>query len=245
MVMVSGSKFFMGAPFSGALLVPRAMASRAEREVPPGFRAYLTALDAPPAWCRFRSALSPRPNLGLVMRWRTALAEMQGVAALGREAQDRAIADVSSRVRAALSAHPRLEIIDAPTGERDGEILRWDSAQTIFPFVVHHENPIARQRTALDFDEAWQLYARLNRDLSAELPSRATSAERRLVTTACHIGQPVRVPWSDGTVAGALRIAIGARNVLDGGADDPRVVLDKLEIIVRYWPSLTAQSAVA
>jgi hypothetical protein len=61
---------------------------------------------------------------------------------------------------------------------------------------------------------------------------------------AFHIGQPVRIRRSDGDVAGALRVALGARS-LRTDADDLRGVFDKIELILNYWPTLTAQPAVA
>jgi hypothetical protein len=45
-------------------------------------------------------------------------------------------------------------------------------------------------------------------------------------------------------VAGALRIALGVRS-MGSSACDRQAVLDKIEVILRYWRQLTAQPAVA
>jgi hypothetical protein len=96
----------------------------------------------------------------------------------------------------------------------------------------------------LDHDEAWQVYIWLNRDLSTMLPPHATAAERALASRRCHIGQPVRIKWSDGEVAGALRLALSAGSIRER-THDAGCVLDKIEVILRYWPVLTARPAVA
>jgi hypothetical protein len=119
----------------------------------------------------------------------------------------------------------------------------------------------AGERRVLSYEEAWQVYVALNRNVSAILPADATDAERALASLRCHIGQPVRVRWTDGSVRGALRIAAGAplvsRAAFDASLGRTRQarlaallsgmarVLDKADLIVRHWPAISARSAVA
>jgi hypothetical protein len=110
--------------------------------------------------------------------------------------------------------------------------------------VLRREHAAPNATGVLNYDEAWQVYTWLNRDLSAVLPSQATANERSLAEVRCQIGQPVRIKWSDQEVAGALRMALGARSITASAADPGRV-LDKIEVILRYWAQLTAQPAVA
>jgi hypothetical protein len=246
LVMISGSKFFTGPPFSGALLVPRELARDAAKAttVAAGFAAYLSAFDVPPAWNGWRASAGPAPNFGLLLRWRAALAEMHAFNAIDVSVRNKRLRDLCRRIHFELRSRRCLEIVAAPVGDRDGTGHGWDVCRTIWTFVLKREAAAQGLRKTLDYDEAWQVYVWLNRNLSAMLPSQATAAERALAATSCHIGQPVRIRCSDGGVAGGLRLALGARS-LTAVAHDAGCVLDKIEVILKYWSQLTAQRAVA
>jgi hypothetical protein len=225
--------------------LPASLARRATNvaAVPRGLAAYLSVFDVPRWWQRWRTSLSTTPNLGLLLRWRAALAEMYAFQSLGRQVQDERVRDLCRRMDAELRGRRCLEVVAAPVADRNGEGRSWDARQTIWSFVLKREQPTRAERV-LNFDEAWQVYTWLNRDLSAMLPSQATANERNLAAIRCHIGQPVRIRWRNGDVAGALRMALSARSV-SASSLDPGCVFDKIEVILRYWPQLTAQQAVA
>jgi hypothetical protein len=238
MVMVSGSKFFMGPPFSGALLVPTAIAARAaaDHAVPAGLADYLSAFEAPPGWTGWRAALPSRVNLGLLLRWRAALAEVAEFQSAGRLQPHLRFAALAARVSAELRRRPALAVVPGP--EPDAE-----ACDSIWTFALRR-TPERGGEGVFDYEEAWQAYGLLNRDLSSCLPVQATAAERRAAATRCHLGQPVRLRWADGREAGALRIALGARS-LHAAEDDVVRVFDKLDVVQRYWTELTARQAVA
>jgi hypothetical protein len=82
MVMISGSKFYGGPAFSGALLLPpdmmRALARRRQIFWPEGLAAHSALLDWPP--CLREKMAGPfgaRANQGLGLRWEAALAEVE------------------------------------------------------------------------------------------------------------------------------------------------------------------------
>jgi hypothetical protein len=246
LVMISGSKFFAGPPFAGALLVPPAFSARATNAaaVPLGLGAYLSAFDVPRPWVRWRASFQSTPNLGLLLRWRSALAEMHAFEAFGRDARRERVEAISRHFRSELGRRRFVEIVAAPVADRNGVEESWDGCQTIWTFVLKRDRHARAERRVLSYDEAWQVYIWLNRDVSAMLPSQATMAERSLAAVRCHIGQPVRIGWGEGDVAGALRLALGARSMRESTLD-PGCVLDKIEVILRYWRQLTAQPAVA
>ncbi len=78
LVMFTGSKFYGGPPFSGALLVPPKFhpTRRQLHALPAGFRDYFTAGELPESWPELRRSLPDRPNYGLLLRWSAAIAEM-------------------------------------------------------------------------------------------------------------------------------------------------------------------------
>jgi hypothetical protein len=240
LVMVSGSKFFMGPAFSGALLVPREIARRTgmDAAVAGGLADYLSAFEVPRSWSGWRAALRFTPNLGLLVRWRAALAEIELFQSAGHETQQRRFAGVGERIRTELQRRDWVR----PIADRVEE-GKDDLCASIWTFAIARE-PGSADTGVLGYDEAWQAYVMLNRDLSAALPPHATAAERQVAAIPCHIGQPVRLRWRDGSEAGALRLALGARSIQAREAD-VAVVCDKLEVIRRYWRQLTAQQAVA
>ncbi|HLI22747.1 MAG TPA: hypothetical protein VKV32_16615, partial [Stellaceae bacterium] len=65
LVLITGSKFFTGAPFSGALLIPDRLAARCARltDVPDGLGAYSGQSDWPRRFAGIRAALPAQVNL--------------------------------------------------------------------------------------------------------------------------------------------------------------------------------------
>ncbi len=169
-VVVTGSKFYGGPAFSGAVLLPRT-------RLPPG--------------------LAPVPaggGLATSVRWVAALAEMEAMAALPA-------ADTAERAAAAgraiadwIGATPGLAAVDMPAAPPDAT-----EPCTIFAVTV--DDPGA-----------------LGQPLSV---AALRPLHQQLARQGVLLGQPVRL----GGQAGALRIALGARNLL---APDLFPSLDRL-----------------
>jgi hypothetical protein len=115
MVMISGSKFFGGPAFSGALLLPpemmRALARRRALFWPQGLAAHSARLDWPPS---LREKLSgpfgARVNQGLGLRWEAALAEIELFGAQKPEIVSRAVALFRAEAARNLARLPRLAL---------------------------------------------------------------------------------------------------------------------------------------
>jgi hypothetical protein len=259
MVMISGSKFYTGTPFSGALLVPPALARAIAilPGLPSGLADYASRFEMPPRWQLLRAGLGAVPNVGLFLRWQTALWEMRAFAAVSSDVSRRCFEAFAAPMREAIAQCPHAELIDAPVGDRtsDGLPARWDGVQTIYTFLVHRVDGATGTRTPLGYEEARAVYFWLNTDLSAVLPADASGTDRMLAARCCHIGQPVRIRRSKGPVLGALRIAVGARYVTRVQFDptlgpdcdariaaqiaDVDVVLRKIGLILAYWQALS------
>ena len=244
-VLITGSKFFTGAPFSGALLLPPAFAAqcRAIEEVPAGMRDYTTRSDWPLALPRLRAALAPRPNLGQWLRWVSALEEMRAYFAVPASFREFALAqfaDVVPRLIAAEDCLHPLQFDDRIADDGDDEEL---TARTIFPFFVRRNGRFLAQA------EAVRIYRALNDDISSLLPATLPAMQRLLAARRCHIGQPVAVPDGKGGNRGALRISAGARVVSETWHDDIlvarenlraeydqiRAILEKIRLLVRHF----------
>ncbi|WP_428377294.1 hypothetical protein [Lichenicoccus sp.] len=258
MVMITGSKFFTGPPFCGALLLPQAVARRLQAgALPAGLAAYSSRTDWPARVPAARH-LPDAVNHGMVLRWQAALAEMRAFQAVPAAQLLQRLERFLAAARAAIAVHPDLVLIEVPAPQRQAAIS-WDRLQTILSFMVLEPSGAGRQagagdRCPLQLERARRLYRWLNADVSRALPRHATPAERVLARLLCHVGQPVPVAHETlgGVPAGALRISAGAR-VVSGepshgglGSDDRiareiadmRRVLDKITLLLRYWPAM-------
>lgn len=238
MVLITGSKFFTGPPFAGALLLPPAVAARLGHgaRLPAGLAAYASRLEWPDS---VADDLPIAVNHGVLLRWVAALAEMQAFAAVPPALCRHVIESFGRAIVASIAANPDLMLHAVPRPARadDG----WDALPTVWSFSVR-----ARDGSLLDLAALRGLYRGLNRDLSAEI----AGADRALAARCCHIGQPVALAPADGSAIGALRLAAGARlvsGVLDDAAlgpdpaarlareiADALLALDKISLMLRH-----------
>lgn len=108
-VALTGSKFFAGPPFSGALL----------------------------ALGRFPSALKPQPlSSGAFLRWRVALPDIQAWQRLDHEPLARCLQEFQRRLWDRVAMDPRLHLESVSQLGRPGHEGEWDDCPTIFPFSV-------------------------------------------------------------------------------------------------------------
>jgi hypothetical protein len=261
MVQVTGSKFCMGPPFSGALILPPAIAAR-HRDLAPlaaGLADYATRPEWPRGWDRICRRLPDRPNLGLLCRWTAALGERRAFDAVPEDQRYGILARFGQAVQAAIAGKPMLELVPGQAAETGGISAEesWDRLPTISSFTVRRAETGSGQ-TVMGYEETKTLYRWLNMDLSGRLPEEASEREREIAATPCHIGQPVKL-CLDGAWTGALRLCAGARLVsrvsfdaslgdapavrLDRQIEDAGLVLDKVALMVKYWDALTAAAA--
>ncbi|WP_096701902.1 hypothetical protein [Magnetospirillum sp. 15-1] len=250
MVIVTGSKFFTGPPFAGALLVPPSIGGRVQlglAALPEGYNAYTERHCWPESWENWCRPMGGRPNIGLLMRWWAALWEMAAFHAVPPAEARRILERFLSAIGAAIQASPRLSLLPCPLPER-GVPGSWDGLATILTFAAAPP----KARTPLGMDDLRRLHVWLNRDVSPLLPPKARERDRRLAALACHIGQPVMV----GESLSGLRLAAGARLVsgarramlagrsvdafLDLEIAEAKLVLAKLDMLLRHWRHLTA-----
>ncbi|EME68938.1 hypothetical protein H261_15882 [Paramagnetospirillum caucaseum] len=249
MVIVTGSKFFTGPPFAGALLVPPCIGGRVllgQAALPEGYNAYTERHCWPDAWENWCRPMGGDANIGLLMRWWAALWEMAAFHAVPAAEARRILETFLGAIRTAIGAAPRLRLLPCPRPER-GVPGSWDGLATILTFAATPP----KAKAPLGMDDLRRLHVWLNRDVSALLPSTARERDRRLAALACHIGQPVMV----GETLSGLRLAAGARLVsgarlamhagrtveafLDLEIAEAKLVLAKLDMLLRHWRHLT------
>jgi hypothetical protein len=122
-VMLTGSKFAGGPPFSGAVLLPAPLAEelKALRPTDLSLAAYSSALDWPPALrASFAGELRAGANLGLGLRWAAALAEMEAFESLWPAQRETILAAFDHAVRRCVAADGALALLDEAEGGAPG-----------------------------------------------------------------------------------------------------------------------------
>ena len=191
MVMISGSKFAAGPPFSGALLIPRQILGQLRHlDLPAGLLAYSAAADWPAALRgRVTRQFAATENIGVGLRWEAALAELERLFALSvpfREAVAKAFADA---VAVHVHDDPRLALLDQDVSDVP------EPGQTIWPVVT------AAPADVCLTSEAVHRALRLPRP---DDPLPLTS--KRIF----HVGQPVLIGRRS-----ALRVCLSASQIVD------------------------------
>lgn len=205
LVLFTGSKFYGGPPFSGALFVPQNFASPDEDigNLPEGYRGYFTAGELPTEWDEGRASLSNHPNLGLILRWHAALAEIKAYYAADSSDRYCVLRAFERIVPAALanSEHISLEPADPPVDD-DGSTPLLESKKTVFSFYLRPGGDEKR----FGVEPLRDIFAWMNRDLEGCWED-ASDSLREVLGARFHLGQPV-VTGKRRDLA-VLRVALG------------------------------------
>jgi hypothetical protein len=200
LVMFTGSKFYGGPPFSGALLVPRKYQpeNRGIDRLPDGFAEYFTACEMPERWSEIRRDLPDEPNMGAVLRWAAALAEIEAYYDVPDSARLRVLRFFEAEVPRVLGGGEIIRLLPVfpPVYDDTAERLL-ESKTTVFGFWV--TPPGARR--PLGKAELKQMHA----DLASDLSMVHRGLDSRIMSRQYHLGQPVDL----GPAGCVLRVAIG------------------------------------
>lgn len=200
MVIFTGSKFYGGPPFSGALLVPPKFrpAARGLTRLPEGFGDYFTAAEMPAGWGEIRQFLPADPNIGGLLRWSAAIAEMEAYYNVPNELRLRVLRFFESEVPRVLGESECIRMLPIfPPVYDDATERLLESKTTVFGFWV--TAPGARQ--PLGKAELKQMHC----DLSREITRTHAGMNRDVMLNEYHLGQPVEL----GPAGSVLRVALG------------------------------------
>lgn len=215
LVILTGSKFYGGPAFAGALLVPERYQPTGlgatdvdfERCWPSGLEHYLTAAEMPEEWLAVRQRLSRSVNYGALLRWSAALAEMQAYYAVPSDARLAVLRAFETDVPDLFgdSDFIRLMPVFPPIYDPDQTRLL-ESKTTVFAFRVEINGRL------LDRTELKRWHGRLN---VCGDPESSVGDASGLGDFEFHLGQPV--PFRDGSAA--LRIALGGELIVRVATD--------------------------
>ena len=221
LVAITGSKFFTGPPFAGALLVPERLSKLMQhREIAEGLADYTNRCDWPRHWHRVSAQIPNRINLGQWLRWEAALEEIRRFFLVPEQFRRMAFWQFSVFVRTRLARSHCLNHLPAEIRPRPDDNDEM-STGTIFPFTV------MRGKGLLPPEQCAILYRLVNQDASHLLPGTASPRQRAVAAQPCHIGQPVSLRAPGG--GAALRVSAGARVVSDSWSGDEEESIANLQ----------------
>lgn len=260
MVQISGSKFFTGPPFSGALILPAAYRSRAAGVA----RLFKTApgvgrTEDWNAWWRphldcvkYDSPVS----FGALFRWLPALVEAELLRVLPPSVCQYAFERFRLALCTRLAHSTYLDELKSPPEKSaiDGFSMSAIFTSSIICFSVTTDASGGKRH--LDPQECQQLFELLNLDVSDWLTG-ASAEEMMLATQPAHIGQPVVLAAESGRKLTILRLVVGARfftlighagqdmmeAALEAEISDALRAIDKLEILARHWDKIISAMA--
>ncbi|WP_316224464.1 MULTISPECIES: hypothetical protein [unclassified Bradyrhizobium] len=209
LVLVTGSKFFGGPAFSGAMLVPPQLACVVEGRGPlaAGLSDYVSRSDWPMNWTALRAASPERANIGQWLRWEAALEEISAYYQVPDRYRRMVLRELGTITESLLMLSPMLRPLAVAETDADDEEF---GQPTIFPFALQRDGSL------LGAGEVQLIHRALQRDLSAHFSGRADEVAARQ----CLIGQPVRVDTPERGSIALLRLCLGARQVTETWSDD-------------------------
>ncbi|WP_158845135.1 hypothetical protein [Algibacter sp. L1A34] len=208
-VTITGSKYFTGPPYSGALILPKNVSKVIDSlkdTLPKGLTEYYHHSDWPTSWC-CSNDLSSGYNYGSYMRWNAAIVEMDRyfkTPILYRNMGIEMFCDfVDESIKEASFLEPTYSD-ETKTNSYNSKEFGIRNIRTIYPFFI------LRNNKALSIDQVKKVYTLLNSDLSDQFQGSPLEIIR-LAGQKCHIGQAVNVKYSNDIESAILRISLGAR----------------------------------
>ncbi|MFH0898118.1 MAG: hypothetical protein V1855_00905, partial [bacterium] len=252
-VFVTGSKFFAGVSFCGAAFIPEKEAISVHDEnvyVPTSFSDYITRDDIDEKLVSFRAKFASWKNYGGLLRWETALCEMEKFYAIPQSLRNSIISDWVQGVEELIKKSESVRLfkqcgkfLDDPV---DGSMMA--GCSSIIPICFDGQKNDTKGE-ALKY-----IHKLLFDDISMDFSASVSQEERALAKEKFLIGQPVILSDGDCSV-GVLRIALSAPMVIAMAGNDEmytdavkkrvekelaydKKIVDKLTLISKYFSAL-------
>jgi len=215
-VLFTGSKFYGGPAFSGALMVPGRYDSMI-RKLPPlpvEFGHYFSRWDLPEEWSSLSSELPHDYNLGLLLRWFAALEAIKAYYSVPGRNRLAILKRFENGVLKECGAYPcfkcdRVEPVQFPKGKE--RLL--ESRTSVFSFFMRVLTASGELRYP-ENDELKAVCKWINEDISRFAAGESSTLKKVLAST-FNIGQPVSIGSEKHPAV--LRVALGAALVTDVG----------------------------
>ncbi|KWV93068.1 hypothetical protein [Erythrobacter sp. YT30] len=209
-LLLTGSKFIGGPPFSGFAILSPSVSTRmrAADDLPRGLAAFFSRAELSHRWPA-AMALDPVANFGLLLRMEAGLFELERLLALDNDRVG-AVIGALTRVMEHLPDDLPFQLHSCATsGSLPVETGHPLDSQSLF--VIAFKDELLAD-CPIDFDDARMIYRMLYSDLSDRF-----SDPQDQITAAdiCHLGQPVRCLRHGEGWRPTLRISLSAGQIAD------------------------------
>lgn len=239
-ITITGSKFFTGPPFSGALIFPSNYKSLLnECEMPSGLKDYFSLYSYHEN--NMNNSVD-NYNFGMSFRWYAAIQEINRYEKVPSSLKLIASLHFNNYVENIIKSCDFLEYL-----ETKNNVDKNIDIKTIHPFYVKKNNVV------LTFEECTTLYRLLNEDISLKIYG-FSSQDKLLAIRKCHIGQPVKVGHITNLNSAVVRINFGSRIISDSWKVKNAnlffheiekqlyqidMIINKIDLIIRNWNILS------
>jgi len=241
MVMITGSKFEEGPPFSGAVIVPHrlteSLTSKSFMNFLPALGNFINQYDVSGDMDMIRPYLPSWMNWGLMLRWASALNNWENYRRIADQTRSQLIQNWVDAILKLIAQYPQLEVLNG--GETQPGAV--GERNTIISLKLLSEG------NALPLKVVKNIYFWLYEDMSCRFPAdiRLSHEEKAVLQRSFLIGQPVEV----GNFA-VLRIALGMHLVffmekfgVEKALADDRALLLKLSLLQKHHKTIAGLSS--
>jgi hypothetical protein len=231
-VIATGSKFFGGPAFSGALFIPASMRAAIEAitDVPEGLRNRSRLFDWPKRWANLRGLFSSKPNIGQWLRWEAALEEMRSYYAIPLAFRCMALHQFAQFAPDILSGCAHASALECSGFRKASEEDEEFSVPSIFPFFVRDAERYLSAAETRD----------IHRALHGGAKSPGDQLSRKQTMRFC-VGQPVTI---DAKRTAVLRVSSSARFVIRCWSSNPILANSRIRHEIGQIKHLTERLSV-
>ena len=213
MAIITGSKFFGGPGFCGAVVIPECYIDMLKNEttLPNGFDKFFCADMFPTDWEGPRSALKTDTNLGVLLRWRASLAEIIRYYHTPSNLRYEVMHWFRKLAPKALNKSKYITLIGEDESHKYQDERLLQSNTTVFFFTLGKEELFTKE-------QLYEVFRWLNYDLFETLDD-LPLMERKGLEYKFQIGQPVTLMKNNDEEISVLRVAIGGVMISDFAID--------------------------
>lgn len=227
MVLYTGSKFIGGAPFSGALFVPENYTRRMSgtEKLPQGLGEFFTRSEWPIHWNAADGILSNQLNFGLLLRWESALYELERVLSIPVQKIFQTVKHFQDAVVQMVQKTDVVQLVDE---KKDDEV----NQHSAHPFEMDLIMTVAINAERPDNGKAMTIQDAkvIQKGLYSDISQLVAEGQQRLAKIVIHVSQPVkysRLPG--GAWQGTFRLALGAPLISDIAILDEGLIQNRFE----------------
>lgn len=225
-VLITGSKFYSCPPFAGALLLPEGITKRvkSKNKLPNGLSEFFTQNEFPENWLPVTGSLSQKANLGLLLRWKAAIFEMNKVFKIPNNRIEFVIRAFQSATKKMINQSNYIHLLDIATVTSAHKVPFPTKSpfelNSIISFNINMPNGLE-----FTFDDAKIVHKALYADLSE-----IVDCESKLMRTPIYLGQPVKVQRNQNNQwSGSLRIALSSNLISEIAMLDDELIRMRLQ----------------